>query len=52
MEFEAFWAAQQQALDELAKLNASRGVVIGEVLLGAFYMNDEPSDDWTDLTPA
>ena len=51
VEFEAFRTAQQQAIDELAKLNASREVVLKEVQLGAFYI-DEPGDEWTDLTPA
>jgi hypothetical protein len=49
--FESFRATQQQAIDELAMLNASRELVVKEVQLGAFYI-DEPGDEWTDLTPA
>jgi heme-degrading monooxygenase HmoA len=51
LQFEAFRAAQQQPIEELAQLNRSRELVLREVQLGAFYI-DEPGEDWTDLTPA
>jgi hypothetical protein len=51
IEFEDFRVAQQQAIEEVSQLNALRELVIREVQLGAFYL-DEPGDEWIDLTPA